>query len=189
MGDGSGMKGDGVAAALVNAGGTALPGMIVSSSSIPLGNGSLSLSTDGEPDEPSPSVSESCGAIGRVDACVEAVEGHIGVEGGNEGVCGSKGVWISLASRGSTSAFQGPWKGLASTRRTSSVVSKQSQEGNACSLLRRMLSVCSLSSAARAEGSVVIPVESAMRTRREVRLAMKTGRARIGLEEMLSSSR
>lgn len=34
-----------------------------------------------------------------------------------------------------------------------------------------------------------IPVESAMRTRREVRLAMKTGKARIGLAEMLSSSR
>lgn len=76
-----------------------------------------------------------------------------------------------------------------STSRTSSVLSIQSQLGNACSLFRLILSVWSLSSDARAEGSVLMPVESAMSTRRLVRLAMKRGKARIGLDEILSSSR
>ena len=38
-------------------------------------------------------------------------------------------------------------------------------------------------------GSVVSPVESAMRTRRDVNSAMKRGRARRGLEDTFSSSK
>jgi hypothetical protein len=52
-----------------------------------------------------------------------------------------------------------------------------------------ILRVCSLSSTLKEDGSVVSPVESAMRTRRDVNWAMKRGRARRGLEDTFSSSK
>ena len=52
-----------------------------------------------------------------------------------------------------------------------------------------MLRVCSLSNTLKGAGSVVSPVESAMRTRRDVNWATKRGRARRGLEETFSSSK
>jgi hypothetical protein len=52
-----------------------------------------------------------------------------------------------------------------------------------------MLSVCSLSSALKGAGRVVIPVESAIRTRREVNCVMKRGRALRGLLDTFNSSK
>jgi hypothetical protein len=48
--------------------------------------------------------------------------------------------------------------------------------------------VCSDLSAASAAGSVAQPVESAIRTRRHVRLDRKVGKARRGFDAILSSS-
>ena len=107
----------------------------------------------------------------------------MGVEGGYSGVVGT------LASKGSTKAFQGPWKGFPSTRSVSNDGSKHSQLGSEFILFRRTLNEWSLSSALSAGGNVLIPVESAMSTRNEVRPARNTGKARRGLEAMFSSSR
>lgn len=52
-----------------------------------------------------------------------------------------------------------------------------------------MLRVCSLSREVSASGRAWIPVESAMRTRSEVRLARNEGSTRRGLDAILSSSR
>ena len=109
--------------------------------------------------------------------------GSIGVEGGYDGVMGV------LTNSGSTRAFQGPWNGFPSMQSVWSVGRRQSQLGNARNLFRRMLMVCKRSSSTRASGRVEIPVESAMRTRRLVNSARKTGRTRRGLDATLSSSR
>ena len=110
-------------------------------------------------------------------------KGHMGVEGGYMGVIGT------LASSGSTKAFQGPWKGLPSTYNVCKENKRQSQLGSEFILFRRMLRVCSLSSSLKVSGRVLIPVESAIRTRRDVRWERKTGRTRRGLDARFSSSR
>lgn len=112
-----------------------------------------------------------------------ADRGIIGVEGGYAGVEGS------LARSGSSKAFHGPWNGLPSTQRVCKAGRRQSQLGRAFSLFRRMLMVCILSRSRRASGSVLMPVESAIKTRRFKRPARKTGRTLSGLEATLSSSR
>ena len=52
-----------------------------------------------------------------------------------------------------------------------------------------MLKVCSLSSAERQLGIVDMPVESAIKTRRDVNSARNIGNARRGFDEIFSSSR
>lgn len=78
---------------------------------------------------------------------------------------------------------------MSSTSRVSRDGNRHSQLGRACSLFLLKLSVCSLSSAFSDSGKVLIPVESTMRTRRDVSLERNSGRARIGFEAMFSSSR
>jgi len=114
---------------------------------------------------------------------VAKAEGMIGVE--------EEWGWLatSLVSRGSTKAFQGPWNGLPSTSRISSDGRIQNQLGSEYILFLRILRVCNFSSALKALGRVVRPVESAMSTRRDAKFAMKTGSALSGLDETLSSSR
>ena len=107
----------------------------------------------------------------------------MGVDGGYKGLIGV------LASKGSTSAFQGPWKGFPSTKSVSIDGSKQSQLGSECILFRRMLRLCSLSRALNWLGRVLIPVESAIRTFREMREERNKGSARRGLDAMFSSSK
>ena len=111
-------------------------------------------------------------------------EGNPGVDGGYKGEFG-----ITFVSNGSTKAFQGPWKGFPSTSNVSNEDSRQSQPGSECSLFLRMLRVCSFSRAVRESGRVWIPVASAIRTRREVRVDKNEGKARRGLEAILSSSK
>lgn len=118
------------------------------------------------------------------DVMLPAAEGNMGVEGGYNGEFG-----ITLVSNGSTSAFHGPWKGLPSTSNVSNEDKRQSQPGSECILFLRTLRVCSLSREVSASERVWTPVASAMRTRREVRLARNEGSTRNGLEAMLSSSR
>jgi hypothetical protein len=89
--------------------------------------------------------------------------GHTGVERGYAGVIGT------FASSGSTKAFQGPWNGLPSTYNVCKEKRRHSQLGSAFILFRRTLSVCNLSSSLKDSGRVLIPVESAMRTRSELR--------------------
>ena len=120
-----------------------------------------------------------------VSVSAEAMlEGNPGVDGGYKGEFG-----ITFVSNGSTNAFHGPWKGFPSTSNVSSEDSRQSQPGSECILFLRMLRVCSFSREVRESGRVWIPVASAMRTRREVRFDRNEGRARRGLEAMLSSSK
>ena len=120
-----------------------------------------------------------------VSVSAEAMlEGNPGVDGGYKGEFG-----ITFVSNGSTNAFHGPWKGFPSTSNVSSEDSRQSQPGSECILFLRMLRVCSFSREVRESGRVWIPVASAIRTRREVRLDRNEGRARRGLEAMLSSSK
>ena len=95
----------------------------------------------------------------------------------------------TLASSGSTRAFHGPWNGLPSTNSVSSTGRRHSQLGREFILFRRMLRVCSFSSAPRAGGNVLRPVLSVMSTRSDVRPARKTGSARRGLDAMFNSSR
>src|SRR6266702_778186 len=83
--------------------------------------------------------------------------------------------------------YGGPEKPLAS--RGWRDTKRQSQLGREYILFLRILRVCSLSRALKGAGRVVIPVESAMRTRRDVKCAMKRGRARRGLKETFSSSK
>jgi hypothetical protein len=78
---------------------------------------------------------------------------------------------------------------LPSTRRVWRDTKRQSQLGKEYILFLLMLRVCSLSNALKGAGRVVIPVESAMRTRREVNCVIKRGRARRGLLETFSSSK
>lgn len=118
------------------------------------------------------------------DATLPAVEGNPGVDGGYNGEFG-----ITLVSNGSTNAFHGPWKGFPSTSNVSNEDKRQSQPGSECILFLRTLRVCNFSREVSASGRVWIPVASAMRTRREVRLARNEGSTRRGLEAMLSSSR
>jgi hypothetical protein len=99
------------------------------------------------------------------------------------------GVMGILASKGSTKAFQGPWNGLWSMQRVCRAGSMQSQPGKAWNLLRRILIVWSLSRSTMVSGRVVMPVESAIRTRRLTRSARKTGKTRRGFEATLSSSK
>jgi hypothetical protein len=113
-----------------------------------------------------------------------AVEGNPGVDGGYEGEDG-----ITLMSKGSTNAFHGPWKGFPSTSNVSIEDKRQSQPGSECILFLRTLRVCNFSREVRESGRVWIPVASAIRTRSEVRLDRNEGRARRGLEAMLSSSK
>lgn len=109
--------------------------------------------------------------------------GNIGVESGYTGVIGV------FASNGSTSAFHGPWKGFPSTQRVCNAGNRQSQLGSACILFLRTLMVCNLSRSPSVSGRVLMPVESAMRTRRFNKSARKTGKTRSGLDAILSSSR
>src|SRR6266699_2444549 len=124
-----------------------------------------------------PSVSASA-----TETCAPA-EWGIGVEGGYTGVDGT------FARRGSTKAFHGPWKGLPSMHRVCKAGRRESQLGRAFSLFLRMLMVCILTRSRKASGNVLIPVESAIKTRRFRRPARKTGRTLRGLEAILSSSR
>jgi hypothetical protein len=78
---------------------------------------------------------------------------------------------------------------LPSTRRVWRDAKRQSQLGKEYILFLLMLSVCSLSSARKGAGRVVIPVESAIRTRREANCVIKRGRARRGLLDTFSSSK
>lgn len=118
------------------------------------------------------------------DVMLSAIEGNPGVEGGYSGELG-----ITLVSNGSTNAFHGPWNGFPSTSSVSNDDSRQSQPGSEYILFLRTLRVCSLSREARESGRLWIPVASAMRTLREVRLDRNEGSTRRGLEAMLSSSR
>ena len=99
------------------------------------------------------------------------------------------GVIGVLAKRGSTSAFHGPWNGLSSTRRDSRQGNVHSQGGRECILFLRILRVWSFWSSARGPGIVEIPVESAIKTRKDVNSHRNSGRARRGLDEIFSSSK
>lgn len=110
-------------------------------------------------------------------------KGKIGVDGGYSGDIGT------LASNGSTRAFQGPWNGLPSTNRVSSIGKRHNQLGSEFILLRRILKVCNFSRELRAGGKVLNPVLSAMRTRRDVKPPRKIGSARMGLDAIFNSSR
>ena len=99
------------------------------------------------------------------------------------------GVAGILANSGSTSAFHGPWKGLPSTKRVCKDERRQSQLGRLSILLRRTLRVCNLSSSLNVSGRVLIPVESAIRTRSDVKWDKNTGRTRSGFDAMFNSSR
>jgi hypothetical protein len=153
----------------------ALAGVMVWSSS---SGGTEFEPTFGDRSKSSRSVSVSAEVI------LPAVEGNPEVDGGYKGELG-----MTLVSNGSTSAFHGPWNGLPSTSNVSIEDKRQSQPGSECILFLRTLRVCSLSREVSASGRVWIPVASAMRTRREVRLARNEGSTRRGLEAMLSSSR
>lgn len=118
------------------------------------------------------------------ETVLPAVEENPGVDGGYNGEFG-----ITLVSNGSTNAFHGPWKGFPSTSNVSNDDKRQNQPGRECNLFLRTLRVCSLSREVRESGRVWIPVASAIRTRREVRLDRNEGSTRRGLEAMLSSSR
>lgn len=131
-----------------------------------------------------PESERSSSVSASVDPWVLAeAKGNMGVEGGYIGDSGT------FARSGSTKAFHGPWKGFPSTYKVCKAGRRHSQLGRACNLFLRTLTVWSLSRSTRVSGSVLIPVESAMMTRRFVRSARKTGRTRNGFEAMFSSSR
>lgn len=107
----------------------------------------------------------------------------MGVDGGYIGELAAR------VNNGSTRAFHGPWNGFPSTNSVSNPGRMQSQLGSECILFLRRLNVCSFSRAMRGGGSVLMPVASAIRTRRDVRLQRNTGSARRGFDAMFNSSR